>query len=430
MSKSSKKRPYRAIRLSRVEVNDVLDQVKGQRVVIGVDVAKTKMVLAVMDESGQVVVTVRWSHPVETESLVGFLEELREVAQEVSVAMEPSGVYGDALRWRLLGAGFEVFRVSAKKSHDMAEIYDGVASSHDAKSAAIVAELHASDRSTPWPQESKRHRELSAALRLVEVFGKQARQNTNRLEALSARHWPELTSILDLGTATLLELLMSFGGPQSVAQDREEAGDLMRRVGGSKLAPEKVEAVLASAPVSLGLPMTPEEERLVRTLASETRRNRLELRKALRRVEALVPKERTTKRLSVVVGKTTAAVLFAGVGDPRSFESPRCLVKAVGLNLRERSSGEKQNRGLHITKRGTGVARMYLWMAALRAIQWDPVIRAWYLKKVQRQGGQAKTKAVVAVMRKLTLALWHVAQGQDFDSAKLFDTRRLSLDSQ
>ena len=257
MSKSSKKRPYRAIRLSRVEVNDVLDQVKGQRVVIGVDVAKTKMVLAVMDESGQVVVTVRWSHPVETESLVGFLEELREVAQEVSVAMEPSGVYGDALRWRLLGAGFEVFRVSAKKSHDMAEIYDGVASSHDAKSAAIVAELHASDRSTPWPQESKRHRELSAALRLVEVFGKQARQNTNRLEALSARHWPELTSILDLGTATLLELLMSFGGPQSVAQDREEAGDLMRRVGGSKLAPEKVEAVLGECPRLLGAPHDP-----------------------------------------------------------------------------------------------------------------------------------------------------------------------------
>ncbi len=35
-------------------------------------------------------------------------------------------------------------------------------------------------------------------------------------------------------------------------------------------------------------------------------------------------------------------------------------------------------------------------------------------------------KAVVAVSRKLALALWHVARGEAFDSSKLFDTRRLT----
>jgi hypothetical protein len=63
-----------------------------------------------------------------------------------------------------------------------------------------------------------------------------------------------------------------------------------------------------------------------------------------------------------------------------------------------------------------------------RWIQHDPVARAWYAKKVKRQGGQFKSKAVVALMRKLTLALWHVAKGSEFDSTLLFDTRRLKLD--
>ena len=344
----------------------------------------------------------------------------------MKVAMEPSGVYGDALRWQLHSAGFEVVRVSPKKSHDMSEIYDGVPSSHDGKSAAIVAVLHHRGASEPWPPESERRRELTAALRLVEVFGKQFRQNRNRLEGLTARHWPELTLALELGTATALEVLTAFGSPAGVAQKSDEARALMTRVGGRMLAPEKVEAILAGAACSKGVPLCPEEDRLVRSLAAEARRNQLELRQAQRRVEELASKQGVTRELAPVVGKTTAAVLVAGVGDPREFESPQALVKASGLNLRERSSG-KQKGGLHITKRGSGEARMYLWMAALRLIQWDPVIRAWYARKVKRQGGQAKSKAVVAVMRKLMLALWYVARGEAFDSTKLFDIRRLGL---
>lgn len=393
--------------------------------VVGIDVAKEAMVAAVMNDEELVLKTVRWSHPLETDQLFAFVEKLRNNALDVSFALEPSGVYGDALRWQLHGVGFEVFRVSPKKSHDMSEIYDGVPSSHDGKSAAIVALLHHRGAGDPWPPEPERKRELTAALRLVEVFGKQFHQNCNRLEALTARHWPELTSMLDLRRATTLELLAAYGGPAAVARKSAEARALMKKVGKAVKA-EKIEAVLADAARSKGVPLCGEEGRLIRSLAAEARRNQLELRQAQRRIEELSSREGATRELAPVVGRTTAAVLVAGVGDPREIESPQALVKAAGLNLRERSSG-KHKGGLHITKRGSGQARMYLWMAALRLIQRDPVAKAWYAKKVQRQGGQAKPKAVVAVMRKLMSALWYVARGEPFDSKKLFDVRRLGL---
>jgi len=38
-------------------------------------------------------------------------------------------------------------------------------------------------------------------------------------------------------------------------------------------------------------------------------------------------------------------------------------------------------------------------------------------------------KAIVAVMRKVARALWHVARGETFDVTKLFDVRRLDLAS-
>lgn len=422
-----KRKPYRIRRVNSFSWSGVLDDVREQRVIIGVDVAKEKMAAAVLDEGEALLEIVGWSHPRETAEFMQFVDALRDKARVVEVAMEPSGVYGDALRWQLLQAGVEVHRVSPKKSSDAKEIYDGVPSSHDAKSAAIVAWLHFHGKSDPWPLDPEHLRALKAALWRLEVHAGQFRQNQNRLEALTARHWPELTGELELDSATLLELLAAYGSPAAVAADPQDARALMQRIGRAKLDPNKVERVLVSAPSTTGMPQISEEVALVRDLAAEARRNQREMRAARKRVEELAEAEECTNRLQKVVGKTTAAVIVAAAGDPRTYDAPQALVKSLGLNLKERSSGEKQNRGLHITKRGSGTARMYLYMASLRLIQHDPVVRAWYAKKVKRDGGRAKVKAVVAVTRKLALALWHVARGEAFDASKLFDTRRLSL---
>ena len=63
----------------------------------------------------------------------------------------------------------------------------------------------------------------------------------------------------------------------------------------------------------------------------------------------------------------------------------------------------------------------------MRFVRKDPVIRAWYLKKVERDGRLPRYNALVAVMRKLGLAIWHVARGHPFDSRKLFDLKALGL---
>jgi hypothetical protein len=57
-------------------------------------------------------------------------------------------------------------------------------------------------------------------------------------------------------------------------------------------------------------------------------------------------------------------------------------------------------------------------------IQSDSLARLWYEAKVQRSGG-VKKKAVIAVMRKLVRALWYVARGDQFDSSKLFNEKKL-----
>ena len=113
------------------------------------------------------------------------------------------------------------------------------------------------------------------------------------------------------------------------------------------------------------------------------------------------------------------------IRSPQDYPDAGSYTKAIGLNLKERSSGKHQGQ-LKITKRGPGKARKYLYFASLRWSYQDPVIATWYQHKVKRDGG-LKRKAIVALMRKLAMALWHVARGEAFDSRKLFNAQALGL---
>lgn len=337
----TKKRKYKSIPVNDDRVAHLIDRVRERRVAVGIDIAKTKQFAAFMTEDGEVQATIRWNHPVESPAFLELLCECRDQGAMVEVAMEPSSTYGDALRVAIYEAEFGVHRVNPKRSHDAAEVFDGVPSLHDAKSASIIAKLHLEGLSEAWPPRTEHERDLAAALAVL-----------NPSEG---------------------------------------------------------------------------ERATIQAIAGEAERNRVAANKAKRHVEKLTEHEGAAHEMRAVVGKTTAAVLVAAAGDPKHYHCARAYQKALGLNLKEHSSGEAKKGGLHITKRGSGLARLYLYMAALRMIQREPIIAAWYAKKVLRKGYHAKRKGVIAVMRKLSLALWHVGCGASFDASKLFDVSRLGL---
>jgi transposase len=129
--------------------------------------------------------------------------------------------------------------------------------------------------------------------------------------------------------------------------------------------------------------------------------------------------------MAPVIGRTTAAIVYTDVGDANLYSSAGSFVKAMGMNLKEKSSGTIKGQ-IKITKRGSSRVRHYLWLAVFRWIQKDPIANAWYERKVKRDGGKS-SRAAVALMRKLAKALYYVGRGAPFESSKLFDVRRLEL---
>ncbi len=419
-----KKHVYRAEKFEKVNVEKLSKEIVEQRIVFGVDVAKIDFYGALMNEQCEVVKTIKWKSPGQVRDLVAFLKGLP--VERLEVALEPSGTYGDAFRVLLEKNKVDVFLVSPKRSKDACEVYDGVPSSHDAKSAAIIAKLHMDGVSRLWPQQPDDARKLSAAVDLMVIYDEQRQRNANRLEAKLARYWPELSEIIDVGMATSLKLLEKFSGPSQVAMNPEDSLKLMKKTGRGALSEEKCHSVIDSAKTTIGVPMIAEECRSLSELAKEINRNRVEADRAKKRVEALTVSDEKLATTSAAVGKTTAAVLTICLGYAEEYGSASAFLKSGGLNLKERSSGKHKGQ-LKITKRGPGELRRYLYLAVLRLIQRDVYFSAWYQKKVARDGGRYKGRAIVALMRKLLKALWHVGQGASLDTRLLFDTSRLEI---
>lgn len=420
------KRTYRAVLVKQVAVEELLRRTEG-RLILGCDAAKEKWYGAWMNEEGEALRTMRWDVVEDCEAVLKLCRRLREAGVQVEAAAEPTGSYADAMVGKLLDAGFDVYRVSAKHAHDYQEIYDGVPSGHDAKSAAIVAKLHLErgKKSRRWQRQSSQRRELRVAADELDWIKQEEQRHLNRLESRLARHWPELMRVLELTTVSAVELLAAYGGPAAVAADAKQAQQDLGRWSCGNLRIEKRTRVVVTAARTIGEPMLEGERQQVQTLASKIKQLRAERKQAERKLEQQTTAVKDLAPLREMVGVATAGVLFAHLGDLREYGSVRALWRAPGMNLREHSSGKKKGK-LTITKRGSSVARRWLFLAALRWLQTDVIANAWYAAKLKRNGGIG-LKAVVALMRKLLAALYHVARGKEYNAKKLFDCRRLQL---
>jgi hypothetical protein len=193
-----KKRIYRTMSVNAFQACSIRREDAGPRLVVGVDIAKVDMVAAFAASDGRILTTVRWKAPAENATLLSILRQFRAAEMVVEVVMEPSGTYGDVLRQQLQTEGFPVFMVGGKRTFDAKELYDGVPSLHDAKSAAIITKLHLDGISKRFAPMAPERRQLRAAIAIMDLHQQRYLQLVGHLESQLARHWPEVPSILEL----------------------------------------------------------------------------------------------------------------------------------------------------------------------------------------------------------------------------------------
>ena len=116
------------------------------------------------------------------------------------------------------------------------------------------------------------------------------------------------------------------------------------------------------------------------------------------------------------VGVLTAMVYRTEIGYAGRFRRGRQVGKFVGLTPTSHESGQATDRKGHISRQGPPRLRKILCQAAWVRIAHDPRAREVYDQLVRRNPKKKKI-AVVAVMRRLAVRLWHRMQEAELRTA-------------
>ena len=431
----SRRRAYRRTNVKKIDMDQLRDMAVERGAAgttAGLDIGKDEIVVCVRWGEDDFERPWKVANTVQIDLLMERLRLLKEVCDSFTVGMESTGTYGDAVRLALTESGLEVHRVSGKATSDYKEIFDGVPSQHDGKDAAIVAELTAYGKGKPWPFEagSQTLQEVKHWVCRMDCYQTESVRWLGRLEGLVARHWPELTGLLKLNSVTLLQALVHYQSASRLVADAE-AAKLLRKWGGAKLTDTKIAQLIESARTTRGIPPTQWESAWIREVAKEALRLHRQKQACEKEVARLVDNDETMSRYASAVGASTLSVIWATVGDPRDYDSSGAFLKALGLNLKEISSGRREGE-LAISKRGPSRARHWIYYWALRAIQ-RKELTTWYAEFIKvghsRSGKHEhrKMKGLIAMMRKLCRGLWYsMKHNEEFDYGQVLTkkTRR------
>ena len=138
-----------------------------------------------------------------------------------------------------------------------------------------------------------------------------------------------------------------------------------------------------------------------------------EIEEELRRLSCVSPwAERVTYLMQLPgVALITSMTVLSAIGDVTRFERAKLLVGYSGLGASVHDSGQTHRTG-HITKQGRKELRTVLVEAAWRAVECSAHWKAEFERLTRRMH---PTKAIVAIARKMLVAIWHVLHEQAAD---------------
>lgn len=405
-----------------------LDRVKGNVLVLGVDVARTQHAAALRLPGGEFAKSFCFKNDLE-----GF-QKLAKESQECCdkhklrgtvLAIEPTGVYGEALAYWWEDHGGTVVWVNPMHTKRVKELDDNSPLKSDPKDAKVIADLASQGKYL----ECHLPRGIFSELR--NLVAQRDRYQSHRTAVISQLHqcidrlFPELIrEFSSVRVKSYRKLLASYPAPKELASvSPEDLTNLLRKWSRGSLGEEKAHRLIYVASKSVGVNegasiIAADVKSLIEQIES------IEI--YCDTVEKQIKKclERTPGAALLMTipsfGPVTVAGILANTGDLTEYQHPEELLKFAGLNLFDISSGTHHGRH-RITKRGRAHLRKILYMAALRSARRDSPFRKYYQQLVER--GVNRTAALVALMRKLLKVCWSlIRNNRGFEVERLKPT--------
>ena len=250
-----------------------------------------------------------------------------------------------------------------------------------------------------------------ALVRLHSQLSVEAARYQNQIHALVVVLFPEFSQVFaDPCLPTALAILKAYPSAQAVAQAGQAAlYTLLHAQQHPHYGHPTAKKLLRLASTSVGSGQAEAGRSLsLRMLCEQLEQTQKHLQQLQAALEQLLATDPVVKGLQQIpeFGTTTVAVLRAELGDVDRFARTDQVIAYAGLDVQIKESGLWKGQA-KLSKRGSGLLRQMLYLAALRSIHLEgSAFGAYYRRLVER--GLKKGSALMAVMRKMLTVAAHL----------------------
>ena len=374
---------------------------------IGIDVAKRKHDIVVLDESGQPVgkpLTIRNNR----EGIDTLIATLRALDGQVQIALEATGHYWLSLYEQLSKASFDVLVLNPLQVHAYSR--SGIRRAKtDKRDAFWVADFLRIGGARPSRVPETTYLQIRDLGRfrfgLIDDIGDCKR----KLLSILDRVFPEYETLFSsVFLRSSRELLKKTTNPQEFASfDLAELSNLLRSASHGRFGTDKAKRIIETARDSIGITVLMDAGKLqVQCLLAQIEfleTQVVQVDEAIRQLMDTIPQYITS---IPGIGPVTGAVILGEIGDVLRFSELEKLVAYAGIDPTVHHSGQFEGTKAHMSKRGSPYLRRALWLSASVARLHDPQLKAYYDKR--KVEGKHHGQIMGALCRKLLARVYVV----------------------
>ena len=387
---------------------------------LGIDIAKVNHVASLIDEDGSILVkAIKFTNS--NEGLQKLIDSISNYDQsQIYCAMEATGTYWLSLFSALTDKGFNVsvFNPYQIKS------FRGAFSNRKQKNDVIDSIIIANFLSFNGIQQTCLPNDDLLALKNFTRYRSNLVDNISKakvqIKGILDKVFPEYSDVFSdtFGEASKQILLNCPTPSELVNFNTRKLSNLLKKASKGRHGTDTARKVKNLAKNSFGIKFTGDacsfeiKQLINQIIFLENQVDELD-----KKIKEIYEKLDSHLESIPGIGKTTAPVILAEIGDINNFSSPSKLTAFAGIDPTENQSGNKKSTDEKTSKRGSPYLRHAIYQAAFIASNTDPVMRDYYQKK--RSEGKHHYVALAGVERKLLGIIFHVLkENRDYRPSK------------
>jgi transposase len=354
---------------------------------VGIDVASTKHDIAIFNALSK---PFKRAFSIRND-LEGYKKLLSEISSakeffndpNVRIGLESTGHYSRNLLHFLILAQFEVMFINpllTNMDRKAASVRKTKTDAIDAKAICMFLIRNQNDFK-PYTLSSYHIDELKTLVRQRKSLKVQLNQEMNVLHAYIIQAFPEYYRIFKkISSKASIEVLSRYASLTEFKRVRlETLKALIRKSSkghhGMREAQLLKELPLTSIGIDSSALSFSIKQTITRILMTKNQVCQIE-----QEISHHVDESKTTLLSIPGVGYTTGAIILAEIGDVHRFKNDAQLLAYAGLDPSVYQSGKFEGN-YRISKRGSSILRWAIYQAAQASVKFDPVFKAYYLKK-------------------------------------------------